>query len=113
MPSTTTSARDNDFAAGLTHCATVHPEARFACALGVGDLAIKEHYNEPKKVEALCNAAATREQRDGCIIGLSSLYVNQFGSIVEGLAMCDTLEPLNRIACRGVIAALPTGYYAD
>lgn len=104
-------AHDNNFAAGLKRCESVRSEGQAACALGVGDLAIKEHFNEPKVVESLCDAAATREMHDSCIEGLSGLYVNQFGSISEGLAMCETLEPTNRTLCLQLIHNLPEGYY--
>lgn len=104
-------ANENDFQAALDYCGQLDRALRVDCAGGVGDLAIKEHIDQPLHVEKLCMTADTTFMQNSCIANMTALYTNQFGVRADGLRLCEQLQSGNASVCEHVVEQIPSDFY--
>jgi hypothetical protein len=98
------SLHKNDYVGTLRWCNTVEIFYRDACIFGVGSQIMKENINNPKFVEDICMKGDWWET-DKCIQGMTSIYINHFGSLDPAKKLCPILEKKNQKPCQQIIDA--------
>lgn len=96
------SLHPNDFNAVTQWCLTAEKDFQVYCFQGVGSLSMIHAIQHPAAAEQVC-LQAQGVNRVSCIMGMTILYINHFGSAAKGSQLCTVLQPDNQPACQQAV----------
>ena len=87
----------------FSQCALVSGLNQYACISGVGSEAMKRNMSTPERVFELCSNAGSPADESSCVFGMVSMYLNQEGTVIGGVALCERAPLQYRALCRGIV----------
>lgn len=88
VPTYLSQTQGMDFADMFDDCRRAESGYEKSCIMGIGTEAMKRNMSNPSGVFTLCDGVQTGIDRELCVRGAVSMYLNQAGSAQAGSALC-------------------------